>query len=104
MGARDLWNHDALFDYKDRYMQATGDWRQTSRFIERMWDTYRADYGPEWTMSPKLTTVVAGGSVERIPDKVAYTLGESVRIRAIADPGYKFAGWSSGFSRNRKSG
>jgi hypothetical protein len=98
MGARDLWNHDALFDYKDRYMQVAVDWRQTSKFVETMWDTYRTDYGPVWTMSPKLTAVAAGGSVEKTPDKVAYTLGESVRIKAIANPGYEFAGWSSGFS------
>lgn len=98
MGARDLWNHDALFDYKDRYMQATPDWRQTSKFIERMWDTYRADYSPVWTMSPKLTSVAAGGSIEKIPDKIDYVLGESVRIRAIADPGYEFAGWSGWLS------
>ncbi|TKJ38260.1 MAG: hypothetical protein CEE38_05740 [Planctomycetes bacterium B3_Pla] len=98
MGMKDLWNHDALFDYTDRYMQAAVDWRQTSRFVEAMWDTYRADYGPVWTMSPKLTAVAAGGSVEKTPDKVAYTLGESVRIKAIADPGYEFAGWSGGLS------
>ena len=98
VGVRDLWNHDALFDYKDRYMQVTVDRRRTSRFVETMWDTYRADYGPVWTMSPKLTTVAAGGSVEKTPDKIAYTIGESVRIRAVADPGYEFAGWSGGFS------
>jgi hypothetical protein len=98
MGARDLWNHGALFDYKDRYMQATPDWRQMSRFIERMWDTYRKDYSPLWTMSPKLAIAAAGGSAAKSPDKPAYTLGEKVRIRAVADPGYKFTGWSGGFS------
>ena len=55
MGAKDLWNHDALFDYMDRYMAITnGDpdpfgyivpgeaagWRSSSRWLENMWDAY----------------------------------------------------------------
>jgi chitodextrinase len=55
MDAKDLWNHDALFDYMDRYMQveaqvtAVGSWeRQWSKFAERMWDTYRTNYGCVW--------------------------------------------------------
>ncbi len=98
MGAKDLWNHDALFDFKDRYMQAAADWRQMSRFVEAMWDTYRKDYGPVWTMSPTLNFVAVGGSVAKAPDKAAYTLGERVRLRVVADPGYEFAGWSGGLS------
>ncbi|HUW19298.1 MAG TPA: LamG-like jellyroll fold domain-containing protein, partial [Sedimentisphaerales bacterium] len=58
--AKTLWNHKALFDYQDRYMdveaQLSGDghgvggWkRQYSRFAEEMWDTYRAGYGCVWT-------------------------------------------------------
>lgn len=48
MNAIDLWNHDALFDYQDRYMQITAPggehpgWRCTSDFVKNMWDTYRA--------------------------------------------------------------
>jgi len=98
MGVKDLWNHDALFDFKDRYMQAATDWRQMSRFVEAMWDTYRKDYDPVWTMSPTLNVVAVGGSVAKVPDKEAYTLGERVRLRAVADPGYEFAGWSGGLS------
>lgn len=98
MGAKDLWNHDVLFDYKDRYMQATPDWRQMSRFVESMWDVYRNDYPPVWAMSPKLTIAAASGTVAKVPDKAAYTLGDSVRLRAVADPGYKFAGWSGALS------
>lgn len=98
MGVKDLWNHDALFDYKDRYMQATPDWRQMSKFVEVMWDTYRKDYGPVWTMSPTLRIVAYGGSVVKVPDKEAYALGESVRLRAVPDTGYEFAGWSGGLS------
>jgi len=52
MGVKDLWNHDALFDYQDRYMyvaQSQG-WRTTNYFSENMWDTYRDDYGCVWTL------------------------------------------------------
>ena len=98
MGVKDLWNHDALFDYKDRYKKVELDWRETSRFVESMWDAYRADYGPLWTMSPTLRITAVGGSVVKAPAKVAYALGERVRLRAVADPGYEFTGWLGGLS------
>lgn len=44
MGLRDAWDHPALFDYVDRYMQVetAGHWmRSRSAFCERMWDRYR---------------------------------------------------------------
>ena len=96
MGVKDLWNHDVMFDYTDRYMQVEVDWRQTSRFVESMWDTYRADYGPVWTMSPKLTITASDGTVAKVPDKTAYTVGDKVSLRAVAAPGYEFTGWSGG--------
>jgi hypothetical protein len=66
-GAKTLWNHDALFDYVDRYMAVTADpdhepfwkslhpfiesiwgthpgWRSWDGFSETMWDTCRGDY------------------------------------------------------------
>jgi uncharacterized repeat protein (TIGR02543 family) len=98
MGAKDLWNHDALFDYKDRYMKVESERRESSIFVERMWDTYRADFGPVWEMFPALSTTSNGGTVERVPDKASYSLGEKVRLRAVPDPGYKFTGWSGGLS------
>jgi len=98
MGVKDLWNHDALFDYLDRYMQSTPYGRQTSRFTESMWDVYRDDYPPVWTMSPRLTITASGGTVTKVPDKVVYALGDKVRLRAVADPGYEFAGWSGALS------
>jgi len=98
MGAKVFWNHDALFDYKDRYMRIEADWRQISRFVESMWDVYRDDYSPVWTMSPVLNIAAAGGTVTKVPDKEAYTLGDKVRLRAVADPGYEFAGWSGALS------
>lgn len=50
-GTKGLWQHDALFDYMDRYMakETPGTFnRQQSKFAEQMWDTYRANYGPVW--------------------------------------------------------
>ena len=101
MNAKELWNHDALFDYMDRYMQVekefagVGHWkRQWSRFTERMWDAYRADYGPVWTMYPALNINATGGSVTKTPDKMVYKLGQKVTLSAFADPGYEFSGWS----------
>ena len=52
MNQKASWNHDALFDYMDRYMaiEQPGTWtRQWSDFAENMWDRYRPDYGPVWT-------------------------------------------------------
>jgi len=94
MGVKDLWNHDAFFDYKDRYMQVQRVSRETSKFVEDMWDYYRPQYGPVWTMSPELNITVVNGLVEKNSDKLAYTLGEEVILRAVADEGYKFTGWS----------
>jgi hypothetical protein len=55
MGIRDLWNHNALFDYQDRYMEVTkagGAWPgwRASGFSAAMWDAYREDYGCMWKM------------------------------------------------------
>jgi hypothetical protein len=53
LNLKDKWNHDAFFDYMDRWMNLTavgGDWhsaveqRSIDTFSEKMWDTYRANY------------------------------------------------------------
>ena len=48
MGLKTSWNHNALFDYQDRYMNTTafGDYSRNAgnTFQERMWDTYRSMY------------------------------------------------------------
>jgi len=44
MNAKELWNHNALFDYMDRYMATEKDWRQWSALASNMYDTYRKDY------------------------------------------------------------
>jgi len=55
-GGKALWNHDAYFDYSDRYMALTapgqpyaGWWRSMSAFTANMWDTYRPRCGPIWS-------------------------------------------------------
>ena len=98
MKAKDLWNHDALFDYNDRYLQVEADWKQTSRFVLAMWGAYRKDYGSVWTISPRLNITAAGGTVTKVPDKPDYALGERIRIRAFPDPGYEFISWSGALS------
>ncbi len=66
LGLREEWNHNAFFDYMDRYMDVTapkGEYpinRSMDSFAEKMWDTYRADYGNIWTETPEcvdLTTL-----------------------------------------------
>jgi len=50
MGAKGLWNHDALFDYQDRYREVSRTSGQPgwtvswSPFMLEMWDRYRASY------------------------------------------------------------
>jgi hypothetical protein len=62
MNAEGLWNHDALFDYTDRWMMLTAKgaaweignpWRAYNDFSEHMWDTYRSRYGPVWSPGSK---------------------------------------------------
>jgi hypothetical protein len=38
------------------------------------------------------------GTVTKIPDKAAYTLGEKVSLKAVAEPGYEFISWSGALS------
>ncbi len=60
MGQRDAWNHDALFDYTDRYVawslernthyseQDIDVYIYGGAFQRAMWEAYRADYPPVW--------------------------------------------------------
>ncbi|MCP4783683.1 MAG: M56 family metallopeptidase [Fuerstiella sp.] len=68
MGATELWNHQALFDYQDRWMfemspagrqradaersDGLARARASDRFHEQMWDAYRADYDTRWQHTP----------------------------------------------------
>jgi len=52
--AKTLWNHNALFDWADKYWQEpdvnlpSGGESFNPIWVEDMWDTYRADYGDVW--------------------------------------------------------
>ncbi len=65
-GGKARWNHDAFFDYTDRYMAFTapggeyaGWWRSMSNFTANMWDTYRAQCGPVWPAATGTAPVLA---------------------------------------------
>jgi len=98
LGLEELWNYDPFLDWTDRCRNEgiAGTWG--SVFAEEMWNAYRADYGPVWTMFPVLNIAATGGSVTKTPNKTAYTLGEKVILRAVAHDGYQFTGWSGGIS------
>jgi hypothetical protein len=52
MGQRTAWNHDALFDYEDRWWGITGgdqNAQHVDAFTKSMWNRYRTNYGPVWT-------------------------------------------------------
>jgi len=49
MGAKELWRHNALFDYEDRWWNITGETISITPFIRAMWRTYRAEHGCVWT-------------------------------------------------------
>jgi hypothetical protein len=56
MGIKAEWDHNALFDYQDRYMhiESPGDWhRSWWTWDALMWDEYRADYGTVNTNFPE---------------------------------------------------
>lgn len=62
MGQRTAWSHEALFDYIDRStsiidpyssVELVGDFKNATyvygtQFIRAMWQTYRANYPPQW--------------------------------------------------------
>jgi PKD repeat protein len=87
-GAKALWNHNAYFDYTDRYMVFTGPggeyegwWHSMSTFTDQMWDTYRAQFGPVWpnvgSSAPVLTPI---GNQQ-------VTTGETLRLTLSATGG-----------------
>ncbi len=51
MGQKQAWNHDALFDFVDRWMTITGGEQQMQKvtpFTKSMWNRYRSSYPPVW--------------------------------------------------------
>lgn len=65
-GAKELWNHNAYFDYTDRYHAFTGPggkyegyWHTWSAFSDNMWHAYRAQCGPVWSETQSSGTIPA---------------------------------------------
>jgi len=48
-GAKTLWNHNALFDYVDRFIEIEPIEKHSSPFIQAVWNANRATLGPVWT-------------------------------------------------------
>lgn len=110
MDAKSIWNHDAYFDYTDRYMQLTsstgeyaGWWRSLSDFTANMWDAYRKDYGPIWPDNLTLKTIAENGTIIISLPKNYYTRGDVVNLEAKASSGYKFSHWSGDVSGTKES-
>jgi len=64
-GTKTLWNHDALFDLIDYWMETmhptNGEaGRQSNVFVENMWDKYRSNYGDVWGADPGNSPPVLG--------------------------------------------
>jgi hypothetical protein len=51
LGLKQAWNHNALFDYVDRFVSING---VPSSFVGNMWKMYRADYGCIWRRTDPL--------------------------------------------------
>jgi MYXO-CTERM domain-containing protein len=61
LGARAVWNHDAYFDYVDRWMTGDVDGADgSSSFVEAMWERYR-DAEPARIVSPSCRGDDVGG-------------------------------------------
>ena len=85
--AKALWNHDAYFDYTDRYMVLTAPGgehstgvRSWSAFTANMWDTYRVQCGPIWpqTSSAPVLSLIGDRQV---------TLGQTLTFTVSATGG-----------------
>ncbi len=81
-GAKALWNHNAYFDYTDRYMTMTAangpypGWRSMSPFTANMWDTYRAQCGPTW---PAVSSSSSGPTLAPISNQ-QITAGQTLTL------------------------
>jgi len=56
---KELWNHDALFDYIDRWVDVEGG-STGSSFIGDMWNEYRQQLPEEWVSPDRLETDTTG--------------------------------------------
>ncbi len=82
MDEKSLWNHNAFFDYSDRYMGLRTGSINNSDFGEDMWDTYRADYGPIW---PEVGEPTIPGDVNSDGEVTAYDAALTARLAVGLD-------------------
>lgn len=91
MGFKETVNHNAFFDYADRWALAEG--------ASNMWNKYRNLFGPIWPDTATqpaaytLSVAVEGGTVDRSLDKATYTHGQTVTLTVTPHLGYRFVGW-----------
>lgn len=91
MGQKAAWNHDALFDYIDRSTSIVDPYNNPeisdyqnavyvygNHFIRSMWQTYRADYPPQWVPNDP-SDVYGHGSL------ASPRSGLSFSLRAVTD-------------------
>ena len=94
MGLKELWNHDAFFDYIDRLVAVDDRLRDYGGFPMAMWQAYREKYPPVYTADDLTLNIEARhGSVKVSPEKKTYRLGEKVTLTAVPDAGYEFVSW-----------
>lgn len=106
-GGKAAWNHNAYFDYCDRYMQMTArggpnpGWRSMSAFTANMWDTYRARCGPIWPAGDSGAPVLLPISDQQIATGQTLTLvvrsaaadrADLVYSASALPPGASFSG------------
>mgnify|MGYP002399069600 CR=1 FL=1 len=85
-GARELWNHDAYFDYTDRYHAFTGPggayegyWHTWNKFSDNMWHAYRTLGGSVW---PEIAA--AGDPVLSLVGDKQATAGQALTFTVAA--------------------
>jgi hypothetical protein len=101
-GGKALWNHNAYFDYTDRYMAVTAadgeypGWRSLSAFTSNMWDTYRAQLGPVWPATAPVGPTLAPISDQQITTGQTLTLMIRGSGPNVADLTYSASGLPKG--------
>jgi len=88
MGQKEVWNHDTLFDYIDRWVDLHNEYYsgpEANRgyyvyggdFQEDMWTDYRADYGSVWPEVDEVVPTITSPTVTSVTTTTA-TLGANV--------------------------
>lgn len=84
MDATELWNHDALFAYMDRYMEVEEEWR-SGGFCENMWNNYRYTYKSNYTNTLKID--YTNQNVTAYPNPFFIERDQKITFRGFNNPG-----------------